>query len=90
MQIQGQRRGGALTVEAGVQYVVSEDAQTGYQNPPNIRGLCDGNGTMTAQPGSTARPSVFQVAWPIGVLQTAAWSFEMFGTVPTSVNSVLP
>jgi len=43
----------ALTVEANVQYTVSEDAHTGYQNPPNIRGLCDGDGTMTALPGST-------------------------------------
>src|SRR5918997_5631918 len=43
-----------------------------------------------SEPFSTARPSVFHVALPSPVLHAAANSLEMFGTVPTSVKSVLP
>jgi hypothetical protein len=41
-----------LTVEADIEYDVSEEPAAGYIEP-SIRGLCDGDGTFTIAPGTT-------------------------------------
>src|SRR5687768_13825970 len=67
---------------------------TGWRSDGMTIGAGDAGSVGTAQadsdPFRTARPSVFHVALPVAVLQAAANSLEMFGTVPTSVKSVFP
>jgi hypothetical protein len=41
-----------LTFDADVEYTVSETPPDGYAEP-SIRGLCDGDGTFTLEPGET-------------------------------------
>jgi hypothetical protein len=43
---------GPLTINAGTQYTVSETPPTGWTGP-DIRGACDGDGTVTLDAGET-------------------------------------